>query len=300
MIFNKHHNLIKISWERSLLNWHDKPIDLELRMTFINHESGKTIYIIFPLAFKRKRKIENFQDGFYKLEESKFKTSYSRNADQISSSMKSGIMHPILQNANFVDNKLKKGLLDNPLSNTIYSTNLKTNVNFGILRDKSDTTKFNKNVRLKNNHREASPRVDYKKIFSNINLDKLDLSKIPNDFNLKFVKDYLNSINFNLLVNPINNVKYTIKEATSLIYLDYLIADSTIIPTYICCSPASISIQYINIDLQELETKLLNQDKFYCTQALDNSVTYITQPYPYNQVGGNYIYNALMDTLKLF
>jgi hypothetical protein len=174
---------------------------------------------------------------------------------------------------------------------------------FFIVRSRAptyDTTKFNKNVRLKNIQSEALPHVDYKQIFSKIDLDKLDLSKIPNDFNLKFVKDYLNSINFNLLVNPIKNVKYTIKEATSLIYLDYLLIDPTIIPTYICCSPVSISIQYINIDLQELETKLLNQDKFYCTESLNKSVTYITQPYPYNQVAGNYIYNSLMDTLKLF
>jgi len=67
VIFNNRFDLNKISWERSLLNWHSQPINLELRLSFINYDNGKSIYFIFPLVFEKIKKIENFQDSYYYL-----------------------------------------------------------------------------------------------------------------------------------------------------------------------------------------------------------------------------------------
>jgi len=281
IIFNKHYNLTKISWERSLLNWYGQPINLELRLSFTNHDTGLSIYIIFPLIFIKDVQIENFQDDYYNSN-NKFQTSYSRKKELVSSSMKSGIMYPKFEEKNILPH----------------------NLNFGILPNQLDDSKLTKNVVLKNmtlsNIKSESLYKDYKSILPGINLDKLDLSDIQNNFDFSYIKDYLNKINFNNLVESINNIKYTIKEASSIIGLDYLIVEPSIIPTYICCSPESVSIDYINTNLKDLESKILNQNKFYCTQSLDKSITYITQPYPYNQIMGNKIYNSLTSTLKLF
>jgi len=302
LIFNTQYNLIKISWEKSLLNWYNQIIDLELRVTFRNSDNGKFIYIIFPLIFKRIKLRENFQDGYFNLNETKFKTSYSRAKDSVSSSMKSGVMYPILQNKNIIFNDVKKKIDDKTLSANLYdsNTNLKNDMNFGIIPDLLDNTKLVKNDILKPVQSEINSKIDYQKLLPGINLDKLDLSNIPKDLDLNYVKDYLTTINFNNVIKSINNVKYTIKEASSLLYLDYLVIDPTLIPSYICCSPTSNYNQYVVIDLEELQTKILNQNKFYCTTSLDGSITYITQPYPYNENMGNHIYNNLLNTLKLF
>ena len=222
LIFSTHYNLIKISWEKSLLNWYDQTIDLELRLTFINPDNGKFIYIIFPLVFKRTKNKENFQDGYYNLEESKFKTAYSRANDSVSSSMKSGIMYPILENKNVLFNEVKQKIDDKTLSATLYDSNneLKNDMNFGILPDLLDNSKLVKNVILQKIQSETpnNNEIDYEKLLSGINLDKLDLSNIANELDLNYVKYYLTTINFNNIVKSINNVKYTIKEATSLLY----------------------------------------------------------------------------------
>lgn len=303
LIFNTKYNLIKISWEKSLLNWYNQTIDLEFRVTFRNPDNGKFIYIIFPLVFKRIKQRENFQDGYYNLDETKFKTSYSRAKDSVSSSMKSGVMYPVLQNNNIIFNDVKRKLDNKTLSANLHdsNTNLKNDMNFGIISDILDNSKLVKNVILQPVQSESEGnKIDYQKLLSGINLDKLDLSSISNDLDLNYVKDYLTTINFNNTVKSINNVKYTIKEATSLLYLDYLVIDPTLIPSYICCSPTSNYNQYVVVDLEELQTKILNQNKFYCTTALDGSITYITQPYPFNENMGNHIYNNLINTLKLF
>ena len=300
LIFNIKYNLTKISWERSLLNWYNNPINLELRLSFLNPDNGKYIYIIFPLVFKKVKNIENFQDSYYNLDDTKFKTSFNPKTDTISSSMKSGVMYSILENKDVTFNDTKNKLDSKPMSNNLYNSNnnLRTDMNFGFLPDMLDNSQLEKNVILQNIQGESTN--DINDLLSGIDLDKLDLSIFPNNLDLKYIKDYLNTINFNTITKPINNVKYTIKEASSLLYLDYLIVDKTVVPDYICCSSNTFSNQYIYSDLQELQTKIINQNKYYCSKSLDESITYITQPYPYNQDIGNKIYNSLTTTLELF
>ena len=136
---------------------------------------------------------------------------------------------------------------------------------------------------------------------SDLNLDKLDLTTVPKNTDLQKLNKILNDNNFNDLTENIPNVKYTLFEASTLLNLDLLIIDSSIIPEYICCNPNITSSKLIKINLATtIQEKLLNQQLFYKARSLDGNLVFITQPYPFDKKTGKDIYSKLIKTNKLF
>jgi len=306
VIGNVNYNLSKICWEKSQLNWNKNEIKLELRLIFLNPENGKWINIIFPLFFNNV-KIENFEDHFYDLDNIVFKTSFNEVIDKISPSMKTGSIFPDLESKNITFPDKQQKLDTKTLANQIFQDNikLKNDLQSGYLNNFNDSSNLKPNVILQERKNSTKPKENYleddvKKILSVFDNSKIDINNIPKNYNLKYLREYLNQINFNKLVKDIPNVKYTMNELSSLLYLDNLIVDSIIIPDYICCNSHITSTQFINSDLYDLQLKVLNQHKFYCTQSLDQSTTYITQPYPYNSLIGNSILKKLGKTIQLY
>lgn len=307
VIGNINYNLSKICWEKSQLNWNGNEIKLELRLIFLNPGNGKWINIIFPLVFDDVKKVENFTDDFFDLDNVIFKTSYNEVIDKISPSIKTGKILPDLE-SNYITFPDKQQKLDTKtLANQIYQDNvkLKNDLQSGYLNNFNDSSNLNPNVILQEKKDSNKPKDNYlldevNKFLNVFDSSKIDLNNIPKNYNLKYVREYLNQINFNKLVKDIPNVKYTMNELSSFLYLDHLIVDSTIVPEYICCNYRTTTTQLINTDLYDLQLKVLNQNKFYCTKSLDQSPTYITQPYPYNSLIGNTIFKKLGKTLQLY
>ena len=307
VIGNINYNLSKICWEKSQLNWNGNEIKLELRLIFLNPGNGKWINIIFPLMFDNVKKIENFDDNFYDLDNVIFKTSYNEVIDKISPSLKTGEILPDLESKYITFPDKQQKLDTKTLANQIFQDNikLKNDLQSGYLNNFNDSSNLNPNVILQEKKNRSKPLENYllddvNKNLSVFDISKIDVNNIPKNYNLKYIREYLNQINFNNLVKDIPNVKYTINELSSLLYLDHLIVDSIIIPDYVCCNPNITSTQFINTDLYDLQLKVLNQHKFYCTKSLDQSPTYITQPYPYNSLIGNSILKKLGKTLQLY
>lgn len=287
VIYNKNYSLNKICWEKSQLTWNDQQIHLHIRICFNNNETGDFINIIFPLYIENI--LENFDDTYYE-DNINFKTTFSQTKDRISKSMKSGIIHPSFESkyVEFPENDKNTIVSEIKLNNK----NLKSNMVFGFI-DNADDNLMTSNEILQESSQDLTNSL------TNINLDKIKPGKIPDDINIDYIKKYLEQIKFNEVTKDIQNVKYSFNELMSFLYLDFLITDESIIPEYVCCNEATSSTQNVNFDLQELEKKILNQESFYCTSGIDNSVIYITQPYPFNKKIGKKIFNNIGEKIKL-
>jgi len=302
MIYNKSYHLTKLSWAKSLLNWNSQKIDLEIRFTHINISDGKAVHIIFPLIFTDNT--ENFGDTFFELEDSNFDTSYSYDKNKISTSMKSGLMYPILQKKNIIFDETQKILDEKGILNEIY----KDNQNLANQK----TTNFMKPLlnspNLKSNMVYQNKKITFytKKEVLDFSLDnlnnesKIDLTKIPNTLDLEKLHNQLTNINFSDLTKRIKNVKYTVNEIETLNNLDTLIIDESVIPNYICCNPSITGSKLLTIDFFKVEEKILSQDNFYYTNGLDSSLILITKPYPFNRQMGKKIYDSLDKVNALF
>lgn len=287
VIYNKNYSLNKICWEKSQLTWHDQQIHLHIRICFNNNETGDFINIIFPLHIENM--LEKFDDTYYE-DNINFKTTFSQTKDRISKSMKSGIIHPSFESKYVEFPENDKNIIVSEIK--LNNKNLKSNMLFGFMDNADDSLMISNEIQ-----QESSQ--DYPNSLTNLNLDKIKSDEVPSDINIDYINKYLEQINFNEITKDIHNVKYSIRELMSFLYLDFLITDESIIPEYICCNESTNSTQIINFDLQELEKKILNQESFYCTSGIDNSVIYITQPYPFNKKIGKKIYNNIGEKIKL-
>ena len=300
VIFNQRYNLMKISWARSMLNWNGKRIPLDIRFSFINSTDGKGIHIIFPLIFTETTNIEKFEDTYFE-NDTDFKTTFNENVDKISKSMKDGVINKssLIKNIIFDENGE-----EDPMINEIYNLNKSTigQMSFGMM--KALVGKYFSNNTILNNQLTKSSYLNSTNVMnelSDLNFDKLDLTTVPKNTDLGKLNKILNDNNFNDLTENIANVKYTLFEASTLLNLDLLIIDSSIIPEYVCCNPNITSSKLIKSDLSTtIQEKLLNQQLFYKARSLDGNLVFITQPYPYDKKTGKDIYSKLIKTNKLF
>ena len=300
MIFNQRYNLMKISWARSMLNWNGARIPLDIRFTFVSSTDGKAVNIIFPLIFTESANIEKFEDTYFE-NDTDFKTTFDPDADKISQSMKDGLIHkPVVIKNVIFDENVNKNTMINEIDNS--NKSIIGQMTFGVMKSFFGKY-FTNNAVLDNQVRKTSylNPTNVMNQLSELNFDKLDLTTVPKNTDLNELNKIINNNNFNKMTEQIPSVKYTLFEASTLLNLDSLVTDSSIIPDYVCCNPNITSSKLITIDLTEsIQEKILNQQLFYKATSLDGNLVLITQPYPYDKKTGKDIYNKLSTTNKLF
>jgi hypothetical protein len=302
MIYNKLHNLTKISWAKSKLSWYKQKIDLEIRFTFINPNDGKSTHIIFPVFLTETQTIESFRDTYYDNELPNFKTNFNEQSDKISSSMRTGVMYSALKQSNVVFPKNEEVLNKNNFLKNLENQNNKISgqMKYGMYKSILDTTLHN-NVKIKSTkNNDFYTENEIKSSLKDSNLDKLELSNVSKNIDLSQINDTLKNINFNTITNELKKVKYFLHEAESLTNLDNLLTDPNLIPEYICCNSSITSSKLITMDLYLSQIKILNQKRFYYTSTVDGSLALITQPYPYNVTVGKAIYERLNKVNEMF
>ena len=200
----------------------------------------------------------------------------------------------IIQNTKKVnDIKLhKENIIKNPIQDNAMIIELKKNSDLNVNQINNGMTSAYKLGDLKKNKTFNKQNVFHsesavKKILKNFAIKKIKMSTIPKSVNLNDLKKKLESTNFNFVTKEIKNVKYSYSDIDTLLNLNSLIVDTSIIPDYMCCKP-TIG-QLVNIDFCQIQSKLLAQDLFYFTHANDGSLIFITEPHPYEKKIGNAI-----------
>ena len=205
----------------------------------------------------------------------------------------------IIKNVIF-DENVNKNTMINEIDNS--NKSIIGQMTFGVMKSFFGKY-FTNNAVLDNQVRKTSylNPTNVMNQLSELNFDKLDLTTVPKNTDLNELNKIINNNNFNKMTEQIPSVKYTLFEASTLLNLDSLVTDSSIIPDYVCCNPNITSSKLITIDLTEsIQEKILNQQLFYKATSLDGNLVLITQPYPYDKKTGKDIYNKLSTTNKLF
>ena len=277
-IHNIRHNLMKFEWVKSSLVWYGDNIKLEIRFTCVNPTSGQRVHIVFPLILvDTYMQMEKFTDTYYNLNLNKFEHNFSRK--------NKGIMFPILENKL---NTFTQEIMENPMIKELNKNSdlLINQMKTGMMPRIVDESDFQPNNTF--NQRKVYHSEDkIKEILKNTEIKKIIIDNIPKSVNLNNLKNTLDSVNFNFITREIKNVKYSYRDIDTLLNLNSLMVDVSLIPEYICCS-SNIG-QLINIDFDQIEKKIVAQDTFYYTHENDGSLVLITQPYPYEKKIGNAI-----------
>ena len=281
-IYNVTHNLMKVSWVKSSLQWVGNNIQLEIRFTYVNPNKGTRLHIVFPVVLVDTYVVmEKFTDTYYTPSETYIDPANFMNKK----SLKKGIMFPVLEEKlnTFSENPM---IIEFKKENKSLATQMKE----GTMNIRCDSETFKENIILKKEKKYHSGS-SVKNALKNFNINKINIKTIPKSVDLNNFVEKLNSINFNIVTKDINNVKYSYNDIDSLLNLNSLIVDTSLVPDYICCSSTIGNL--INIDFNDIQKKILAQDYFYYTHGNDGSLYFITQPHPYEKKIGNVILENL-------
>jgi len=197
----------------------------------------------------------------------------------------------------------KENIIKNPIQeNTMIkelvkdSKSIANQMKNGMNSSSTDIKAFKKNKTF-NKQRIFYSKTKIKGALKDININKIDVNTIPKSVDLNDFKNKLESTNFNFVTKDIKNVKYSYADIDTLLNLNSLIVDISIIPDYMCCKP-TIG-QLINMDFSQIEKKIIAQDSFYFTRGNDGSVSFITQPHPFEKKIGDAILESLISDNKL-
>jgi hypothetical protein len=147
----------------------------------------------------------------------------------------------------------------------------------------------------------ATKVIEVKDKLSSINLKKLDIVSVVNKVEtqeLDKLRVKLEKINFNEVAKNFDNQQFTTYDINSLMNLNSLIKDKSVVPTYKCCTPNYGKI--VSIDLCQTAQKVLDQEKFFFANGNDNSLVLITKPQPYNKTIGQQMIKNLGEPSVLF
>lgn len=205
---------------------------------------------------------------------------------------------------NVDDIKLEKDyIIKNPIQENAMIKELKKDsdsivnqMKIGMTPNIVDIKEFKKNNTF-NKQKVFHEENTVKNILKNSEIRKINMTTIPKSVNLNDIKKKLESTNFNFVTKKIKYVKYSYSDIDTLLNLNSLIVDASIIPDYMCCKP-TIG-QLINMDFSQIEKKIIAQDFFYYTHGNDGSLIFITQPHPFEKKIGNIILENLISDTKL-
>jgi hypothetical protein len=176
------------------------------------------------------------------------------------------------------------------------SDSIVNQMKIGMTPNIVDIKEFKKNKTF-NKQKVFHEENTVKNILKNSEIRKINMTTIPKSVNLNDIKKKLESTNFNFVTKKIKYVKYSYSDIDTLLNLNSLIVDASIIPDYMCCKP-TIG-QLINMDFSQIEKKIIAQDFFYYTHGNDGSLIFITQPHPFEKKIGNVILANLISDTKL-
>jgi len=305
-IFNIRYNFMQVSWVLSSLLWFCNDIKLEMRITNVNPDDGKKVQIVFPLMLTKIP--ENFSDTYFDFDLNNFKSELKSSPYKFGDTKK-GLIYPVsteCENKKLLIEKVKnkynkviaeeeiRKIDDNTMIKEIQRETALLNNQMldGIMRPVTETKYFKKN-RVYSKGKDFHPISKVKNALKNLNYDKINIKSIPKSTDLSNFSNILKANNFNTVTDKINNVKYSDKDAETILNLNSLLVDHNLIPEYICCTP--ITGELLTFDFKKLQEKILAQDSFYYTSANDGSLIFITQPQPFDEIIGNTIIKNLTD-----
>lgn len=197
----------------------------------------------------------------------------------------------------------KEQIIKNPIQENAMIKELKKDsdsiinqMKIGMTPNIVDITVFKKNNTF-NKQKVFHTENTVKNILKNSEIRKINMSTIPKSVNLDDLKKKLETTNFNFVTKKIKHVNYSYSDIDTLLNLNSLIVDASIIPDYMCCKP-TIG-QLINMDFSQIEKKIIAQDLFYYTHGNDGSLIFITQPHPFEKKIGNVILESLASDTKV-
>jgi len=314
IVGNKKHILKQVSWCKSNLNWYGEEMPLEIRLTNTNIDDNTVTHIVFPVKLVEQNKLkEGFADmkplnlnNF--LSDSKTKDALDYLGTKLNIPMiKQEKLQEIIPK-NIQETTLFKSIQDSSLVKKIQDPSLMKNIQDSVknIQDSKifkniqeiipvNTESLLKNISNMNSEEVISKINSIKTQLSGINLDKLDVKEIltTDNINLKSLNKKLNDMNFNQISQNFKNQQFSLHDINSLLNLNSILQDSSVVPAYKCCG--STFGKVVNIDLCQTATKIVNQEKFFFAQGNDGSLVLITKPQPYDKKIGQTILNNLQE-----
>jgi hypothetical protein len=283
------------SFNKDLTSNHLEKLDTKLKTLNEKNKKLKSNLIIKKAHLKLRKPVFNVK-GEQVSSENKIQTEtiksivdiqkqqeqITKKVDDIKLEKEHIVKNPIQENAMIKELKKDSDSIVNQMKN-------------GMTASKIDIKDFKKNNTFNKQHVFHTEDV-VKKILKGNELKKIDMSTIPKSVNLNELKKKLEVTNFNFVTKEIKYVKYSYNDIETLLNLNSLIVDSSVIPEYMCCKP-TIG-QLINMDFSQIEKKIIAQDYFHYTHGNDGSLIFITQPHPYEKKIGNAILENLISDHK--